>query len=409
MAKAAYRAAQYAQSIILCEQLIAVKERLTDTELDEAYRVLVAAQEDAVEYDTGMETADRWLIDTRRANGRVDALLSQARMWDRKGELDRALELIDEANQAATINGYARGLATASRFRADILWERGDSEAGLVLLKQALATYERLRDMDGQILTLISIGIVHYLTGRLLGAIQTTLRAAHLCESVSDLAHVWIAYNNLGEYYQQTYAMEKALFYHEKARSIHPGPLDSDLIRNLGVDLVAVGRAEEGLVQLRQALIVAAQRGDKDNMLQVITSLADALYHTGEVAEARTLALQLLDEGRKLGSERHMLRASLILGYCAKSDGDSIAAQHYFQDGFMLAQQTGDKTMIWQTHAALAEMLAEEQPALAAVHQTIAADMLNSIALSIEDRELRDIFRNAPPIARVLHAISDEY
>lgn len=401
----AHREARYADAEAICHQVLGLNE-LADGEKDEIYRVYLGVLEDLLRFDDGLAQATIWLEQTRRPNGRVDALLWQARMLDRKGEPATALQLIAEATHLATAHNYARGLATANRYQADVLWARGDSEQALTLLKQALATYEKLRDLEGQILTLISVGITYYLMGRWLGAIQSTLRAVTLCEGSGDRARVWIAYNNLGEYYQQIYAMEKALFFHEKARGIHADPPESDLLRNIGVDLVALGRTEEGLLQLHQALAVARQNGDRDNLLQTLHSLADALQQTGNFAEARTLALELLRFAEQLESDRHRVRALLILGHCAAAEGDQKAAQHFFQDGFVIAQRTADKSMIWQTHAALADMLTVTKPALAAVHRTIAGDMLNSIALSIEDRELRETFKKAPPIARVLLASS---
>ncbi len=63
-----------------------------------------------------------------------------------------------------------------------------------------------------------------------------------------------ILLNNLGEAYQNLFDMEQALVYHkegmELAESTKLASNMADLARNLGVDLMHLGRLEEGLAYL---------------------------------------------------------------------------------------------------------------------------------------------------------------
>ncbi len=404
-ARVAFRQSRHIEAVSLCQQ--ALQSELEDAQFDDVYRTYIDALDALNLFDEGLTKAELWFASSRRNAGKADALIAKATLLNRIGDLTKTLSTLDEAEKLATRASYLRGLAAISRTRADVLWMRGDSEQALSMLRQALSLYENMRDFDGQIITLISIGITYHLTGRFYAAIQMALKTIALCEAVNDQSSLFLLYNNLGEAYRELYAVERALFYHQKAWNMREAP-DADLTRNLGVDLVAVGRTEEGFTYLHRALALARESGDADVRLQALHSLAEALYNSGDLAGARALAQDLLAQGKALESGRHTIRALLILGDCASAENDDATAQQYLHEGFMIAQRTADKTIIWQTHASLFGMLAEKQPALAAIHRMIASDMLNSIALSIEDRDLRDIFRKAPPIARILQSNADD-
>ena len=87
---------------------------------------------------------------------------------------------------------------------------------------------------------------------------------------------------------------------------------------------------------------------------------------------------------------------------CAHAVGDNERAHEYFHEGFMAAQRAADKSIIWQTHTALAELLADNQPAMSQVHQRIAVEMVRGIANSIEDEQLRQVFQQAAPVHALL-------
>lgn len=399
-ARTAQRQSRPLEAIDLCRQILAIAE-LSEDQRNATYLVLIEALDDTFQFDEVLIQANYWAESAQSPIGRVGALLAQSGALRRKGNLAEALQIAEEASALAESHDYAQGRATADRRRAELLWLRGESEAALELLRRTLILYETLRDVDGQLQTLMSIGVTYHLMGRFYDAIMTGLRTASLCEASGDLSTLWLAYNNLGEAYQNLYAMDKALLYHQKAQAIMHMPT-ADVIRNLGVDLVALGKVDEGLELLRDALARARASAEKDVLLQTLNSLGSALLTVGNIGEAHTLGQELLSEARAIDARQHVTRATLLLGRCALAAGDPVSAQAYLQESFTLAQRTGDKSIIWQTHAVLADMLADSQPALAKVHHMIASDMLNNIVLSVGDRELRDTFRKAPLVARWL-------
>ena len=399
-ARTAQRQSRPLEAVELCRQALAVAD-LSEDQINAIYLVLMDALDDTFQFDEALVQAEQWADLIQSPAGKVEALLAKSNVFRRKGNLSVALRVAEEASRLASAHNYLSGSASADRHRAELLWLRGESEQALELLRHTLTLFETLQDVDGQIQTLMSIAVTYHLMGRFYDAILTGLRTVTLCEATGDLSTLWLAYNNVGEAYQNLYAMDKALHYHQKAQAIMYTP-SADLMRNLGMDLVALGQAEEGLEMLREALNAARTSGEKDIMLQTLNSLGNALVSTENYAEAEALGHELLAEAQAIDAQQHIIRATLILGRCAYAQGDPVTAQAYLQQSFTLAQHTADTSIIWQTHAVLADMLEDSQPALANVHRTIASDMLNNIALSIHDHELRDTFRQAPAVSHWL-------
>jgi tetratricopeptide (TPR) repeat protein len=402
-----YRKAEFSEAIRLARQALDEISALPEGDqrsilLDSAYRRIVESLDRSNEFDLALSEIEAWEQATSRREGRADALALRARLVARLGDYTRALFYISEGLTLAQNCGYAAGTAALLRFRADILWMRGEASEALTQAKQALAIYERLGDQESLARTLNTIANSYIALGQLYQAIPYALRSISILERLGDQVGLRIMYSNVGEVYQQLFAMKTALYYHEQALKMSGDRPSVDLLRNLGLDLVLMGRVDEGLGHLLQALQDARALGDKDATMQVLHSTAQAVFGLGQINEARALAIELLESARPLEAIRHIMRAALILGQCARAEGNLIAAEEFLLESFMAAQQATDKSMLWQIHFALYELLVDRQPILAKVHGTIARDMVNNILMSIEDAQLREVFRAAPLITRVL-------
>jgi tetratricopeptide (TPR) repeat protein len=409
-AGAAYRQADFGHSLALAKQALCLiestPERGSDRGraqlVDSAYRRMVESLDRSNSFDEARRAVSSWLHVTNRPEGQADALALSGRLLYRIGDFRLAMQHIEQGASIAEAAGYEAGMAALLRFRADLLWMRGFAEQALLSAQRAAALYEGLDDLEGKARTFNTLAAVYHTMGQYYRSILYGQRAVRVLEGLDDRLGLSIVYSNVGESYQQLFAMQEALDYHERAAALSDGNLSSDLVRNLGVDLVAVGRVDEGLHQLTQALSMAQTEGETDTIFQCLHSLAEAYLHVGQVAEARALAEQSLSTAGSLDAVRHTVRAVLILGRCARAQGDNATAQQYFHEGFIAAQRVADKAVIWQAHASLAEILGESQPTLAKVHGQIASEMVIGILMSIEDERLQSTFASAPEVAHVL-------
>ncbi len=370
---------------------------------DVAFQALVAALERLDQYDNALDAIALWQARTKTPESLIESQIVLGRILSRQAHFDRALNILDEAVSRAEGAGYVRGLGNASRMKANVYWTMGRSEQAMLAGQQALTIFQQLGDpvLLGQ--AHLTIAAAEHYLGRFYPSIQNNRRATHFFETAGERYPLAVAYNNLGESYQQLYDMANALKYHELARDILGDTgLSIDLMRNLGVDLVGGGRVEEGLAYLDQALARVRDGGEHDIFLQVLHSLATVHHQLGNIPEARTFAEELLQAATRIDAVRHVIRAMLVLGYCARACGQDEQAHEYFHEGFMAAQRAADTSIIWQTHRALADLLAERQPAIAQVHRRIALEMVRGIAALIDDEPLRLTFQQAAPIHDLL-------
>lgn len=352
--------------------------------------------------DATQAALDAWRATTQRPEGQVDILAQLARLTYRRGDFATARRLLDEGASLSQKAGYAFGLAQVLRIRAEMLWVTGEIDQALPLAQQALSIFERLDHNEGKARTLNAIGVIYMLGGNYYPAITHWLRAINIAETLNDHIALATISSNLGEAYQQIYAMRTALFYHQRALEMSGDSPSVDLLRNLGVDLMATDQTEEGLRYLNMALEKARANGDVDQTLQVLTSLAHTALAANQPGYALQLGLEILTTSQPRNLVRHIIRAELILGAAARATGDLDAAMEYFHEAFLGTQQTTDRALVWQTHAALADVYADRDVEKAAMHHGIASEILSNIAQSIGDPELRDQFTQAPAVAKVL-------
>ncbi|MFQ3536240.1 MAG: tetratricopeptide repeat protein [Aggregatilineales bacterium] len=409
-ATAAYRTTQYLEALAYAQDALQLAQQNLEHEprwavlLDQAYKRMTECHDRRTNFTEMAQVLEAWAGATKRPEGKVENLALWARMYYRRGDYEQAFRALDEGASLAQACGYAAGLATVLRFRADVLWLSGEVERAISTAQQALVIFERVDNLEGRARTLNTLGISYTYLGDYYQAIVHWLRAIQLYETLDERFGLSVICSNTGEAYQSLYAMRTALFYHQRASDLLEGKLTSDLARNLGVDLVAVGRIEEGLAHLQRAVQIARENGEMDNLLQALASLAEAYWQIEDWQKAEPTALELLTLAQARDAKRHLLRAELVLGYCALAAGDLTKAQEFFHEAFVESQATSDRSLIWRTHAALADAFSQTQPDTAAMHYSIAADILNQIAKSIGDLQLRETFCSAPLVAKVLSA-----
>jgi tetratricopeptide (TPR) repeat protein len=212
------------------------------------------------------------------------------------------------------------------------------------------------------------------------------------------------ALNNLGECHQLLFDLEQALIYHQEglalAEEAHFRLIEADLCRNLGLDLSYLGRGEEGLVYLQRALAIAEEVKTLDIQLYSLyaLALAEVKRNSLEIAYNYIQELQALAaESQTRGHEANALHA---LGLYHQRQGNVDAAEEVWQQALFVAHETGKRVLLWQLHAALADIAAT--PNLANAHRRIAAEVIQQIAEPLEDEALRQTFLTAPPVAAIL-------
>jgi tetratricopeptide (TPR) repeat protein len=338
----------------------------------------------------------------------IKSLERLAHVLAQTGDIARAKERLQEAADLAEMLEDVTCRAIVIHERGNLAWFQEHLDEALSLYHQARAIYEQLHDLESQLTVWLDIGLAHHYIGRLDKAIasyQEALKLAHHLRYPGE----GMLLSNLGECYQDLFAMEQARHYHEQAiTAIHSLPLATDNLpstladihRNLGVDLYYLGDIESGRKQLETALTLLKEEDDLDIRLQTLYTFALVELEQGQLEQAwqriqKSLALAEQHELRV-----HTARALYLAGLYHQQRTDQAGAQVAWQQCQFLAHETGQRMVLWQVHVAQGD--ATNNAALATVHYQIAAEIINQIAAPIADEPLRQAFLNAPQVKRVL-------
>ncbi len=333
---------------------------------------------------------------------KTNALSLIGRLLSSMGRLEEALQVLQEALLIASdLDITVRALAYLGMGNA--LYESGRLEEALENFEQALPGFVESGDREQQLRVRNWQGMAYARLGQTDQSIKAFQDGLRLARQVGTRA-TSILLNNLGEAYQNLFDMEQALIYHkeglELAESTQLASNTADLARNMGVDLVYLGRLEEGLAYLYRALSLSEESGRTTVKLQTLYSLSLAEGKLGNLEMAKTHAQVLLELAREKNARAYEADALHALGVCTKLSNDIAQAEQFWQQASFLAHETEQRMLLWQIHAAMAEVATK--PGLADVHRRIASEVIEQIVYPIGDKKLREKFLTAPQVKAVL-------
>ena len=323
---------------------------------------------------------------------------------DATAKFAQAKELYDKGLREATIAGNVLAIGGAHRGLGILARRLGNTERSINHLTQALAAFRQLGDAREQGRALTSLGISHMARGEFQQALSALHDSRKIFESLNDRWRLVLTLNSIGECHQALYDMDVAFQYHEEAvrlgyeystKVIYP-----ELHRNIGVDLVTIGRIDEGLVYLNQALKEARHLEKQEQEALILYNLATSYLQQNSLAEAEIAIGDLMALGDALDADRYRALASFSRGELLYAQGNHAEATNALQMATLAAQTALDRGILWKLHAAIAHIV--DNPAIATVHTQIAADFIRQTAEPLRDKKLKSCFLNAAPVVAVL-------
>ena len=359
------------------------------------------------EQEAALAAYQQYYLEAGTSKDAVEALVLLGEQQSRMGDNDLALDTYREALQLAEALNYTAGRAKSLAGMGLAMVVSGQTEEAISRLKKALPLFEQLNNRLEQARVWNRLGYGYHGLGQIDKAIAAYKVSIELAEALGEQEVMIYGLGNLGEAYQNLFDMEQALFYHQiglvAAERTGLPYLLVDLYRNLGVNLCYLGRVEEGIAYLERALAAAEETTAPVEHLQTLYSLAYAELQRGNAATAFNYAQRLKEEAEKNQALVDLVYGLHVLGLYHQRQGDGAAAEQAWQQGIFLAHQTGQRMILWQIHAGLAEVAANRE--LAAVHRRIAAEVIQQIAFPIEDETVRQKFLSAPDVQAVLAQI----
>lgn len=304
-----------------------------------------------------------------------------------------------EANDILAIGRAQRGLGVVSR-------RQGNTEKALSHLTQALAAFRQSADATEQARVLTSIGRTRLARGEYQQAISALSEALNIAEALKDRWRIALVWNDIGEAYQALYDLDTALNYHiqalELATESGANMIKPDILRNLGVDHIELGRGEIGMNHLQEALEQARLVGNREQEALTLYYLARAKLRQGNPDAAVRIVSDLSTLADKLNADRFRALASFMRGELLFAQGSRVAAAAELNVAVLDAQTALDRGLLWKLHAAMSHIVDDE--AIASVHAQIAADFIQQTAEPLQFPHLKESFINAAPVTAVLVA-----
>lgn len=345
---------------------------------------------------------EQYYLEAGTSQHAVEALVLIGNRSRGLGQYGRSLTACQEALDLSTALNYTPGRAKALAALGGTYLLKGDVAQAANYLNQANALFEQLNDISGQVQSSTQMGVAHATTGQLHKAILAFQKSLHLARQVNRRSSLVASLNNLGECYQLLFATEQALACHREGLALAEEAnfrlLEADLCRNLGLDLAQKQQWAESEAYLQRAYTLAKEHKSPEIFQHTLYALARlALAQADRDGREYAEALAAPEAGK---SHWHRANGLYVLGGFERLAGNISAAEELWQRAIFLAHETENRMLLWQLHAALAQIA--RQPNLAAVHYRIAAEVIQQIAEPFTDEVLKAGFLGAEAVTAVL-------
>ncbi len=285
-----------------------------------------------------------WLYDLGAKAGAAHSRLG--RISRRKGEYDKSMQHLREANQLFTKANDRRGIAGTLDDIGRVHWLRGAYGQALEFHRQALSIRRAIGDRRSIALSLANIGRVHHDSGGFKAAIAQFREALDLRRDIGDLGGVVRSLTDLGGVHSEdgNYTMALELFAEARqiARDIGDKVALADVLYKLGACKSAMGAGQEAVDYLKEAIEVATKLGDRVQLSECSRCLAEVYLAVNNVQAARDHAKHALNLSEAVGSRVHVGTAHRVLAETVSAGGFSDderrrADEHYRQAVEILA------------------------------------------------------------------------
>ncbi len=290
-----------------------------------------------------------WMFDQKGKGGAAQSRIG--RIHRRRGEYDRAMDHLREAQALFERASDQRGIAAALDDIGKIHWLRGAYGQALEFHRQALAIRRGLGDRRSIALSLANIGRVHHDSGGFKAAIAQFREALDLRRDIGDLPGVVASLCDLGGVHaadgQNQMALELFTEAEKIAREIGDKIALTEVLSRLGACKSAAGRAVDAIDHLEEAVALARQLGDRAALAECSSRLAEVHLAAGHPQAAWDQAQRALELGQAVGSRAQVGVAHRLLGEAAAALGfDEIhrdqATEHFGHAVEILAGMKND-------------------------------------------------------------------
>jgi CHAT domain-containing protein len=274
--------------------------------------------------------------------GRLEARLDTARVDERVGLYDRAIEIADEVRDEAEALGLHVIAADALLHRANVSWLRADYRDAITAQRQATDMARDLGDLPLQIVGHNIAGLTYWMLNdharadeEFAAALRQSREALLPSEEATTHNNIGLVHRSGGRWEQAMAAFDAAL---EIDRRDGNAWGEAYALRNKAMTQVQMGDAAGSIATLEEAGAIAERIGDRTSSTKVALALGDSLLALNRMQEASESYQQALSESRALPLPEMEWRALRGLAQLALKAGRRDEARTLLEQGIAVVE-----------------------------------------------------------------------
>jgi tetratricopeptide (TPR) repeat protein len=274
-------------------------------------------------------------------------LLERTKVYQIKGELDKALEYYENAWKLDEELGSKEGMAIVLGNIGNVYQIKGELDKALEYYENAWKLDEELGSKEGMAADLGNIGVVYRIKGELDKALEYHRKALKLDEELGRKDGIARNLGNMGLVYTIRAELDKALEYLKKALKLNgelgrKGGMAADL-GNIGIVYEIKGELDKALEYYGTALKLAEELGSKEGKAIGLGNIGNVYQIKGELDKALEYYGKALKLNEELESKEGRAIALGNIGNVYGIKGELDNALEYYGKALKLNEELGSK------------------------------------------------------------------
>jgi serine phosphatase RsbU (regulator of sigma subunit) len=294
---------------------------------------------------------------------RVKALDEISLFYRTKGDLDSANYFAAKGLQISKQGNFKYGEAKSLYYLGIVSYVRGTYVQAMDTLMTAAELFKSLGDKKNYSSVLTVIGGVKTTTGDLVGALEYQLQSLKIKEEIKDSANLAAAFNNIGNIYLATEEYQKALSYFQSALKLNLKFKNIDKVSDNYYSIANVYNELQkdslALTNINMAIHIADSLGQIESLSYAYGMMAGIKLDDGDFNGAAEYYLKSIVISEKLDDQRMIASHSQHLGVVYQKMGDKKKAEFYMLRGLQIADTINDIEDIIASHLSLSQLYEE--------------------------------------------------
>lgn len=283
---------------------------------------------------------------------------------------DSALIYAQRGLELARRLSYKKGEADCMNRLGVVLWKNGKYDRALFFLLNSLKIREDINDRLGILKSLSDIGIVYSDQADNIKALSYHFKAKAVAQELHQKRLLGIILSNIGNCYIKLNKVDSALAYEMQAYAIQQSLNDFATLPNtlsiLGDIHYKMGHNALALDFYRISVNYALKNGDKVNLADTYSSIAQLLRQTGEIDSSIYYASRALEAARSVQYPEGVYHASSLLTDIYSGHNDHLELRYLktalaARDSMFNAEKIRQVQTLSFNEAARQEEIAEER------------------------------------------------